>query len=201
MITYQFSGDIKTDKSLIFVLEDILLSGIHAVKAPEPLSRKVLVRLDTSVSSLFEMRFAIIPQYALDRPHRPLEFESVASYIRQIDPIVDQLQINNSEKYRLVYYILTKRVSQNEPFTLARIEVIKELIEQGKMDAAKLINLVCCTSVGEGQAIPVGCVANYDRTTGKVIIYCGSKRNIGRYKQVVGQVNRILRFTKIELVL
>lgn len=203
MLVYIFSGDQKSDKSLSFVLEDILASKIYKVRRLEPFLflKGVPVYLNTSTISLFEMRHEIIPQYALDSSEVQLDCRAISEYIVQIDPIVNQLRLNNSEKYRLVYHLVTKQSSENESRILTRIEIIRELIEHGQIDATKLINSACQAKAEKNQTIPEGCIATYEQMTNTVTICCGSKRNIGRYKQVVGQANRVLKFSKIELVL
>lgn len=138
---------------------------------------------------------------------REVESSNITRHLELIEPIVDQLNISNCDRYRIVYYLARAKGLAYIVGLLATVEGVRSFIERGSIKAEDLIRLSGCINNWDGNDIfnrfLKGCstIATYDRDTQIVTIHCESQRKKGRYEQIIGKVNKVLKFERIELVL
>lgn len=138
---------------------------------------------------------------------REAELSNIARYLKLIEPIVEQLNISNCDRYRMVYYLARAKGLAYIVGLLATVEGVRSFIERGNIKAEDLIRLSGCVNNWDDNDIfnrfLKGCptIATYDQDTRIVTIHCESQRKRGRYKQIIGVVNKVLKFKRIELIL
>lgn len=133
---------------------------------------------------------------------REIESNNIVKYLESIEPIVNQLNLSSADKRRIVYHLVTAKGSTFVVNLLARMEGIKAFIETRSIKTEDLVSLSDCTLTDNLNRFLTKCstISTYNQNTGVVTVHCQSRRQKGRYKQIIGKINKVLKFKKIELV-
>ena len=200
----------STPKSLESILEDIysaidLADSIPIFPSPRT---KSIVGIKTSSLDKIMTRLVFIPKRTLSSKElemREIESNKIVRYLKSIAYIIDQLNLSNPEKYRIAHHLVTGEGSDFIVNLLARIEGIKFFVECGSIKTESLIRLSGCICEWDkiSNRLLTGChtISTYDQDTKIVTVHCESQRKKGRYKQIVGKANKVLKFKRIELIL